>query len=139
MDRSRANALAELEQDGDFRIAKEDVDPRGWAVVGCNAAELGKVRTLLVDTDLMRAMYFVCDLTPNRAVLLPVVYARLDKSNCRVIFDVVDAAMCDRLPAYTGEMPDEARRDRIVWIIASGIANAAPAATERRQLDRRSA
>src|SRR5215207_3044268 len=113
MKRRRPKTLIELERADSFAVAKDDNDPRGWAVVGCDGNELGKVRTLLVDTELLRAVYLVCDLTSNRAVLLPITYARLDKENSRVIFDVIDAQGCDKLQAYTGAAPDAAQQDAI--------------------------
>ncbi len=135
----RPAALMELERADAYRVAKDEADPHGWAVVGCDGVELGKVRTMLVDTELMRALYFVCDLTPDRAILLPITYARLDPENCRAIFDVINASVCERLPAYVGVMPTPDEQDEIVTTITSGIADAAPATSDRRQLDRRSA
>ena len=127
--------LLELERAEAYTVAKDDVDPRGWPVVGCDSATLGKVRTLLVDTELMRAVYFVCDLTPGHAVLLPVAYARLDQDQCRVIFDVIDAGVCAELPAYDGALPTAEQRAGIDAVIMSGAASTR--CEERRVSERR--
>jgi hypothetical protein len=131
-----ASELLELERAEAYTVAKDDVDPRGWSVVGCDSTTLGTVRTLLVDTELMRAVYFVCDLTPGHAVLLPIAYARLDQEQCRVIFDVIDAAVCAELPAYDGSLPTAQQRAAIDAVMMAGAASTR--CEERRQSERRS-
>jgi hypothetical protein len=128
--------LLELERAEAYTVAKDDVDPRGWTVVGCDGETFGNVRTLLVDTELMRAVYFVCDLTPGHAVLLPVAYARLDQQQCRVIFDVIDATACAELQAYDGSLPTAEQRAAIDAVMMAGAAS--NRCEERRQSDRRS-
>jgi len=134
-----ATGVMELERADAYRSSSGEADPRGWALVGCDGSELGKVRTLLVDTGLMRALYFVCDLASQRTVLLPLTYARLDPSACRVIFDVIDAAACEKLPEYHGVSPTEEESATILAVLTSAVSNCAPTPVDRRQLDRRSA
>ena len=134
---SATTELMELERAQGYAVAKDEVDPRGWSVVGCDGESFGTVRTLLVDTERLRAVYFVCDLTPGHAVLLPTVYARLDAGNCRVIFDVIDGQACERLPGYDGSQPTEEQRSAIDTVMIAGAGSTR--CEERRQTDRRSA
>jgi hypothetical protein len=129
--------LVELERPQGYTVAKDDVDPRGWKVVGCDGVDFGTVRTLLVDTEFLRAVYFVCDLTPGRAVLLPIAYARLDEAQGRVIFDVIAAQACEQLPGYDGSSPTAEQRSVIDAVMMTG--SAPGPSEERRQSDRRSA
>src|SRR5688572_27528855 len=129
--------LIELERAQGYTVAKDDVDPRGWKVVGCDGADLGTVRTLLVDTEFLRAVYFVCDLTPGHAVLLPIAYARLDAAQARVIFDVIDGQACEQLPGYDGTSPNTEQRSAIDAVMMAGTSQAP--CEERRQSDRRTA
>ena len=137
MEQAQAN-LIELEHALEYRVARDEIDPRGWIVVGCDG-DLGKVRTLLVDIDHMRAQYFVCDLESQRVVLLPIAYARLDKTASRVIFDVIDKNTCERLPAYVGAPPTDDERSTIAAVMTGGTSSTATLSADRRQLDRRSA
>jgi hypothetical protein len=134
---SATTELIELERAQGYTVAKDAVDPRGWSIVGCDGVSFGTVRTLLVDTEHLRAVYFVCDLTPGHAVLLPIVYARLDAAQCRVIFDVIDGEACEQLPGYDGSLPTEEQRSAIDAVMIGG---AAPMrCEERRQAERRGA
>jgi hypothetical protein len=129
--------LIELDRAQNYRVARDDIDPRGWTVVGCDG-EIGKVRTLLVDIDRLRAQYLVCDVDAQRAVLLPTAYARLDKPAARVIFDVIDKNTCEKLPPYVGAPPTEEERSTIAAAMTSGISSTTTLSADRRQLDRRS-
>ena len=95
--------LAELEQLVGFQVAADEPDPRGWTVVACNGEEVGTVRTLVIDTDLLKARYFVTQLhCDSRVVLLPVPLARVDVTTSRVVYDASAAECFNFLPAYPG-------------------------------------
>ena len=94
--------LAELDSMVGFRVAPGETDPRGWTVVACNGAAVGVVRTLLIDTELLKARYLVTQLESNRLVVLPVVLARFDSPARRVIYDAAEADCIARLPDYAG-------------------------------------
>jgi hypothetical protein len=134
----RAAHLAELEQVPEFAIAREEPDPRGWPVVACDARKVGVVRTLIVDTGLLTARYFVCELEAERFVAVPVAYARFDLDGCRVIFDVADSKTFHDLPAYRGTPPGVAEAAMIDRLMVGGVPLATPGASQdRRQTERR--
>jgi sporulation protein YlmC with PRC-barrel domain len=90
----------------DFRVAGDAPDPRGWEVVASDGRRIGEVDELLVDTSAMKVRYLDVDMDdelsaePDRHVLVPIGYARLDRDHDRVI---VDQLSCDELraiPAY---------------------------------------
>ena len=84
-----AHKLVELESLSGFRVAADESDPRGWGVISCDGDQVGVVRTMLIDTELLKARYFVTELAnASRVVLLPVPLARLDAHAKRVIFDI---------------------------------------------------
>ncbi|HSL72811.1 MAG TPA: PRC-barrel domain-containing protein [Longimicrobiales bacterium] len=131
--------LAELEQVPEYAIARDEPDPRGWPVIACDAQQVGIVRTLIVDTGLMRARYFVCELKNGGYAALPVAYARLDLDSCRVIFDVADARTFHDLPAYRGAPPNPEEAATIDRILVGGVSAATPGdSQDRRQMERRS-
>lgn len=57
---------APLSSLGDYEVADDSVDVRGWKVAGSGGAELGKVDDLLVDTGSMSARYLVVSLSGAR-------------------------------------------------------------------------
>lgn len=129
--------LVELEQLKKFRIAAEDTDPRGWSVISCDADKVGVVRTMLIDTKLLKARYLVCDLHPDlRPVILPLSYARLDPDHKHVIFDLAHTAAFGQLPRYGHTPPTEDLEDQIHQIIAG---TTPPHAVEGESVDRRKA
>jgi hypothetical protein len=119
-----------------FRVASDDPDPRGWSVVSCDADEVGVVRTMLIDTELLKARYLVCDLrlAPVHAVVLPVSYARLDADHKRVIFDLTSTDAFGRLPAYTDVPPSKEIEDQILELVAG---TKLPDHVEGESMDRR--
>ena len=95
-----------LDQLDDFRVASGDPDVRGWEVMGADGRKLGEVDELLVDTAAMKVRYLDVDLDgdvggdPERHVLVPIGYARLDREHDRVIVDELAAADLQALPTY---------------------------------------
>ena len=99
----------------DFKVAHDDIDPRGWAVYSQDGQRLGEVKDLLVDTAAMQVRYLAVDLDRDvagasgseggsRRVLFPVGTARLDDSDDRVFVDTT-AAGAAGIPAYTAGAP----------------------------------
>jgi hypothetical protein len=132
--------LVELETLSGFRIAADENDPRGWGVISCEGDQVGVVRTMLIDTELLKARYFVTELAhTTRTVLLPVPLARLDAPAKRVIFDVSPPDAFSKLPDYLGTEPTQAEDDA-VHLILIGTERQVPApdaSADRRNSSRR--
>jgi hypothetical protein len=132
--------LADLDTLRGFKVASDESDPRGWTVVSCDNDEVGVVRTILVDIELMKARYLVTDLSASsRTVLLPVPLARLDDKAKRVIFDVSPRQAFAELPAYGGTEPTPEEDDATHRILAgTESAHGSPESSlDRRHSDRR--
>jgi len=90
----------------DFRVAGDTPDPRGWEVVAADGRRIGEVDDMLVDTGAMKVRYLDVDIDdevsaePDRHVLVPIGYARLDRDHDRVIVDQLSSADLRAIPAY---------------------------------------
>jgi photosynthetic reaction center H subunit len=90
----------------DFRVAGDDPDPRGWEVVGADGGRIGEVDDLLVDTGAMKVRYLDVGVDdgvsaePDRHVLVPIGYARIDRDHDRVIVDGLSSASLRAIPSY---------------------------------------
>ncbi|MBV9110432.1 MAG: PRC-barrel domain-containing protein [Gemmatimonadetes bacterium] len=102
-DLDRVVPLDELD---DFRVSRDDPDPRGWEVVAADGRKVGEVDELLVDTSVMKVRYLDVDLDdgvsgePDRHVLVPIGYARLDADHDRVLVDEITSHDLRAIPAY---------------------------------------
>jgi photosynthetic reaction center H subunit len=138
---TKQGELIALENLKGFQVASDDPDPRGWSVISCDADAVGVVRTLLIDTALMKARYLVCDLQqpPVHTVVLPVTYARLDPEHKHVIFDLTSTVTFGQLPAYTDVPPSKEIEDQIHQLVAGTKPPEPPAgqSMDRRRSDRR--
>ncbi len=133
--------LVEMESLHGFRVATDESDPRGWNVVSCDGDQVGLVRTMLIDTEALKARYLLTELAnSSRRVLLPVALARLDAGARRVIFDLSSLDAFSRLPDYLGTAPTQAEDDAVHLILA-GVQRVGPtpdASADRRHSSRRS-
>lgn len=90
----------------DFRVAGDDPDPRGWEVVAADGGRIGEVDDLLVDTGAMKVRYLDVGVDdrlsaePDRHVLVPIGYARIDRDHDRVIVDGLSSADLRAIPSY---------------------------------------
>jgi sporulation protein YlmC with PRC-barrel domain len=90
----------------DFRVAGDTPDPRGWEVVASDGRRIGEVDELLVDTSAMKVRYLdvgvddAMSSEPDRHVLVPIGYARLDREHDRVIVDQLSCDDLRAIPAY---------------------------------------
>lgn len=96
-----------LNQLDDFKVAEGDPDVRGWDVVSADGSKIGEVDELLVDTSAMKVRYLDVDLNdelvagdPDRHVLVPIGYARLERERDCVVVDNLNATDLQALPAY---------------------------------------
>ncbi|HYW05829.1 MAG TPA: DUF2382 domain-containing protein [Longimicrobium sp.] len=95
-----------LGQLDDFKVAEGDPDVRGWSVVASDGRTIGEVDELLIDTGAMKVRYLDVEVEnglmtePDRHVLVPIGYARLDQDADRVIVDNISSADLRTMPAY---------------------------------------
>ena len=108
----RTSGVYPLDELDDFKVADEDVDPRGWSVYSQDGYKLGEVKDLLVDVAAMKVRYLDVELDrgagsadrESRHVLFPVGTARLDDRDDRVFVNTT-ATSVGVLPAYAGGGP----------------------------------
>src|SRR5688572_17898464 len=88
----------------DYRIPKEEADPRGWKIADSNGVPVGTASDLIIDLPALIARYIVCSVSRGtpREVLLPTGFARLEANTRTVHLDFVTATDVEGLPAYTG-------------------------------------
>lgn len=88
----------------DYRICKEDTDPRGWNVVDSNGVPVGIASDLIIDLQALMARYIVCSVSRGtpREVLIPTGFARIDNETRTVHLDFVTALDIEALPTHTG-------------------------------------
>ncbi|MEO7962940.1 MAG: PRC-barrel domain-containing protein [Gemmatimonadaceae bacterium] len=91
---------------GEFKVAEDDPDIRGWNVRTSDGQEIGRVNDLIVDTEAMKVRYVEIKLDhelvggdDDRIVLLPIGEARLDDDEDDVYLSG-DWASISALPAY---------------------------------------
>ena len=95
-----------LGQLDDFKVAEGDPDVRGWEVVASDGRKIGEVDELLIDTNAMKVRYLDVEVEnglmaePDRHVLVPIGYARLDRSGDRVMVDNIASSDLRTMPAY---------------------------------------
>lgn len=69
---------------GDYAIAAQDTDPRGFPVLGADGAVGGTVTDLWVDHAEMLFRYLEVEVAGGKRVLLPIPFARIGKRDVRV-------------------------------------------------------
>ncbi len=95
--------LAELRSSPEYRVCKEDTDPRGWPVRTSDDRELGKVSDLIIDEVALHARYLVCTFAlQGRRILIPTGFARFDGRGKVVHLDFVTREEAQRLPTFQG-------------------------------------
>jgi uncharacterized protein (TIGR02271 family) len=95
-----------LGQLDDFKVAEGDPDVRGWQVVASDGRKIGEVDELLIDTNAMKVRYLDVEVEnglmaePDRHVLVPIGYARLDRGSDQVMVDNIASTDLRSMPAY---------------------------------------
>jgi len=103
---SEMDRVVPLGQLDDFKVAEGDPDVRGWQVVASDGRTIGEVDELLVDTNAMKVRYLDVEVEnglmaePDRHVLVPIGYARLDRSADKVMVDNIASTDLRTMPAY---------------------------------------
>lgn len=106
--------LRRLSNLGDYTVAEDDPDPRGWALLGRNDERLGEVDDLVVDPKAMKARYLDVSLGESvlggdrgARVLVPVGYARVDAEDKKVRVPFLSRDDAEALPVYRDEFDDD--------------------------------
>jgi hypothetical protein len=96
-----------LDQLSDYEVADGDPDVRGWEVLDSTGRRIGEVDDLLIDTAAMKVRYLDVDLAddvagedPDRHILVPIGYARLDEEDDHVFVDSLDREQLRGMPVY---------------------------------------
>lgn len=104
---SMTDRIVPLDQLNDFKVAEGDPDVRGWDVLSSEGRKIGEVDNLLVDTTAMKVRYLDVDIEqgllendPDRHILIPIGYARLDEDDDQIFVDSLNAATLNEIPAY---------------------------------------
>lgn len=100
-----AATLVSLNDSGEFEVAEDDQDPRGWEVAMSDGRLVGKVDDLILDTETMKVRYLDIDLDPavgrddqERHVLLPVKLAQVGELQARVTVSGLSSEALARVP-----------------------------------------
>lgn len=95
--------LAEMRDHKEYRVCKDNHDPRGWPVRTSDDREMGKVTDLIIDEIALNARYLVCTFAlGGRRILVPTGFARLDERGKVVHLDFITREEASRIPAFNG-------------------------------------
>ncbi|WP_062543697.1 PRC-barrel domain-containing protein [Rufibacter tibetensis] len=118
--------LAPLHDLKDFKVANNNMDVRGWEVIGSDGKRIGKVDDLIVDRELMKVRYLDIDVdkehvlvdTDPRHILIPIGAAQLDDDSDQVFVGLDQMALA-RFPFYKGGAVDSDYEYRVMHAITS--------------------
>lgn len=128
--------LAEMRTHSEYKVCKDDSDPRGWPVRTSDDREMGKVSDLIIDEVALNARYLVCTFAlEGRSVLIPTGFARLDDRARTVHLDFLTRQDIARLPNYTG-LPLSAEQQLNVETALTGREQFEPASIIQRRTER---
>lgn len=129
--------LTEMGVHDEYKVCKDDFDPRGWTVRARDDFQLGVVTDLIIDEMAMSARYLVCDIAvDHRRVLVPTGFARLNDKERVVHLDFLTAADLARLPAYHG-LPLSAEQQLEVETALTGREHVEGESIIQRRIERR--
>ena len=101
--------LVPLKQLGDYEVADDSADVRGWPVHSADDRRIGMVDDLLVDTRDLKARYLMIDREhvepdagPGRMQLIFPVSTAVVEYNQRKVRVAITSAQVDMLPPYSG-------------------------------------
>jgi hypothetical protein len=96
-----AAPLVPLAQLPEYRVAADEPDIRGWTLYGADAAALGRVHDLVVDTAAEKVRYVVLDVAgTDRRLALPIGYVHV--AGDRVSAPALTLEDLAALPGWTG-------------------------------------
>ncbi|GGA45940.1 photosynthetic reaction center subunit H [Sphingomonas psychrolutea] len=85
-----------------FFIARQDADPRGFTVLGCDGKVAGTIREVWIDKADRLIRYLEVEITGGRHVLAPMTMATIARARSTVTVDAVTAAQFADAPAIEG-------------------------------------
>jgi len=84
-------------------VAREDTDPRGLAVLGCDGLKGGEVTDVWVDRSEMLIRYLEVAVASGRRVLLPMTMAIVDGNAGAIKVNAVTGAQFSDVPATASD------------------------------------
>ena len=103
------STLSPLKDLKNFKVAKDNLDVRGWEVYGADGRKLGVVDDLIVDETLMKVRYLDVEIdkdlihdNPDHHLLVPIGSARLQEDGDKVYVNHLDQMTLPRYPLYAG-------------------------------------
>ena len=122
----------------EYRVCKDNHDPRGWPVRTSDNRDLGKVSDLIIDEEALNARYLVCTFSlEKRRVLIPTGFARLDDRGKVVHLDFITREELNKMPTYHG-LPLSEAEEQTVETALTGREPVEPEAVITRRSERRS-
>lgn len=107
MDREREDRLVALSTLKKYRVAKGEMDIRGWDVVTSDHKKIGDVHELIVDPTAMRVRYLdisldktVLETKDKTHILVPIAGATLDDDDNRVYIENLSSERIEAMPPY---------------------------------------
>jgi hypothetical protein len=90
----------------DFKVDKNQIDPRGWDVINLDGRTIGEVRDLIVDTETMKGLYLEVELDwklfqlrHDPRVLVPVERAERQGTHKRLLVPALSQARVQEMVA----------------------------------------
>lgn len=122
-----AGRLAALHDLKDFKVANQNLDVRGWEVVGADGQRIGVVDDLIVDRTVMKVRYLDVDVDKNlllpdadtRHTVIPIGAAHLDDDSDQVFLSDISHTSLVRFPFYKGGAINEEMEYRIMHALSN--------------------
>lgn len=122
--------IVPLRVDGEYSVATEDPDPRGFAVIGADGAKAGTVSEVWVDRAEVLFRYFEVDIG-GRTVMLPVNFARVDAEGGTIGVASILAAQFAGVPGIKSrDTVTLLEEERIMAYYGAGTLYATPSRAE---------
>ncbi|MBI1391963.1 MAG: photosynthetic reaction center subunit H [Alphaproteobacteria bacterium] len=126
--------IVPMRTDPEYKVASNDLDPRGLTVYGADGQAGGVVKDLWIDQSEALFRYLEVDTGPaagSRRVLLPITFAVINKGRKRVEVDAILGKQFAMAP--TTKSPEKVTRleeDKIAGFYGGGKLYATPSRTE---------
>lgn len=110
-DRDENRSLYRLNELDDYKVASDDPDVRGWAIVDRDNHQFGTIKELIVDPEREKVRYL--DVVPGGSesasnnqedhLLIPIGVARIDHDRDRVLVSDIDKELLSTYPTHSGD------------------------------------
>jgi hypothetical protein len=130
-------ALIEMSARDEYKVCKDDHDPRTWVLRARDDTHIGKVTDLIVDENALTVRYLVCHIAADaRRILIPTGFARLDDKTETVHLDFLSNEDVARLPTFRG-LPLSSEQQQQVETALTGRAQFEAESIIQRRVERR--